>query len=229
MDDNSENSKVDWDNQDANFYEALVLTLPIVICINRIDRRGDITSFRNIWTNRYGLNFIGTTQGEIYSEGYDFFRAVIHPTDLELMKVSLKDVYISGSKLTYEASVRIKPKGMTDYSLFRCSNSVQETFDDGTIKQVMVAAFEITPHDQQIVPALKEIGRLESRIKLRILSGRESEVLKLIVKGETDKEIANKLCISYSTVKTHRNNMIQKTGVKNTAELAALAIESGEF
>ena len=51
------------------------------------------------------------------------------------------------------------------------------------------------------------------------LSGREIEVLGLIMQGYTNKEIALKLYVSFETVKSHRKNILEKTGAKNTAVL----------
>ncbi len=55
---------------------------------------------------------------------------------------------------------------------------------------------------------------------LNILSKREIEILKLIVIGYTNKNIAEELCISSNTVDTHRKNIIRKLKVKNTTRLA---------
>jgi DNA-binding NarL/FixJ family response regulator len=55
------------------------------------------------------------------------------------------------------------------------------------------------------------------------LSRREIEVLKLIAEGFTNKEIADKLFISPLTVDSHRKNLIQKMGVRNTASLVKIA------
>ena len=51
------------------------------------------------------------------------------------------------------------------------------------------------------------------------LSIREIEILGLIMQGFTNHEIAQKLFISYETVKSHRKNILEKTGAKNTAAL----------
>ena len=51
------------------------------------------------------------------------------------------------------------------------------------------------------------------------LSLREIEILGLIMQGLTNVMIAEKLFISYETVKTHRKNILEKTGSKNTAYL----------
>ncbi|MBU0764039.1 MAG: response regulator transcription factor [Bacteroidetes bacterium] len=59
------------------------------------------------------------------------------------------------------------------------------------------------------------------------LTGRETEILKLIARQFTNKEIAEKLFISQRTVDTHRRNLLDKLGVKNTAGLVAFAYEQG--
>ena len=58
-------------------------------------------------------------------------------------------------------------------------------------------------------------------------SERELEVLRLVVAGETDAAIAEKLYISVATVKTHVQNMKNRTGFRNRTELAVRARESG--
>ena len=61
------------------------------------------------------------------------------------------------------------------------------------------------------------------------LTQREKEVLSLIVEEHTTGEIAQKLFISYCTVETHRVNLIQKLGVKNTAGMVRVAFETGLY
>lgn len=66
--------------------------------------------------------------------------------------------------------------------------------------------------------------KIESIIKRRsaneiYLSTREKEMLKLIVEGYTNPEIAEKLFLSPLTIKGYRKNLLLKIGVKNTASL----------
>ena len=53
------------------------------------------------------------------------------------------------------------------------------------------------------------------------LSQRENQVLSLVARGCTNREIADELCISLNTVKTHVSNIMDKLGVRNRVELAA--------
>lgn len=54
------------------------------------------------------------------------------------------------------------------------------------------------------------------------LSRRELEVLQLLKGNLTNKEIADQLCISLSTLKTHINHIYHKAGVKNRKQLISL-------
>lgn len=58
------------------------------------------------------------------------------------------------------------------------------------------------------------------------ITERETEVLKLLVKGLPNKEIADKLNISIHTVISHRKNIIQKTGIRSQAGLTIYAISN---
>jgi len=56
------------------------------------------------------------------------------------------------------------------------------------------------------------------------LSDREIDVLKLLVEGNSNKEIADKLNISPHTVISHRKNISQKTGIKSVSGLTIYAV-----
>jgi DNA-binding NarL/FixJ family response regulator len=59
------------------------------------------------------------------------------------------------------------------------------------------------------------------------LTVRELEVLKLIVAGKSNKEIAADLDLSANTVAVHRANIMDTLGIHKTAELVVYAIRSG--
>ena len=57
------------------------------------------------------------------------------------------------------------------------------------------------------------------------LSRREQELLRLIVAGLSNSEIAEKMCLGYLTIKSYRKNLILKLNAHNTAQLVRKAIE----
>ena len=67
----------------------------------------------------------------------------------------------------------------------------------------------------------------EPTVNSHDLSAREIEVLKLITKGLINKEIAEKLNISLTTVISHRKNITEKLGIKSVPGLTIYAVMNG--
>jgi DNA-binding NarL/FixJ family response regulator len=65
-----------------------------------------------------------------------------------------------------------------------------------------------------------------SQLKDR-LTQREREVLMLLTRGATNKEIAASLCISENTVKNHLRNILEKLHLENRVQAAAFALREG--
>ncbi len=59
------------------------------------------------------------------------------------------------------------------------------------------------------------------------LSPRETDVLKLVARGATNREIADALFISENTVKTHLSNIMEKLHLANRSQAAAYAVKWG--
>ena len=59
-----------------------------------------------------------------------------------------------------------------------------------------------------------------------LLSTREFQVLRMIASGKSVKEIANDIALSVKTVSTYRARILQKTGMKTTAELIRYALQT---
>jgi len=80
---------------------------------------------------------------------------------------------------------------------------------------------------------LEEFRRLSQRAPelpegtAAILTVREQEVLTLAAEGRTDREIAETLCLSLHTVKSHMRNILAKLHVSSRYEAAQLARERG--
>jgi two-component system response regulator NreC len=60
-----------------------------------------------------------------------------------------------------------------------------------------------------------------------LLTDRETEIVRLIAEGFSNKEIGSKLFISHRTVDTHRTNLMKKLDVSNIAGLISYAIKNG--
>jgi two-component system NarL family response regulator len=77
----------------------------------------------------------------------------------------------------------------------------------------------------RIPPIVAE--RLAERMGGPALTGRELDVLKRIVGGRSNKEIASDLFISEATVKTHINSILSKLGVSDRTQAATTALQRG--
>jgi DNA-binding NarL/FixJ family response regulator len=70
----------------------------------------------------------------------------------------------------------------------------------------------------------RENGKADSGVTL---TKREQEVLEMVTEGLTTQEIAKKIFVSFDTVETHRRNIIQKFGARNTVDAVVKAMRMG--
>jgi DNA-binding NarL/FixJ family response regulator len=99
---------------------------------------------------------------------------------------------------------------------------------DSSIEEVFDAIEAVTNNDEyickEVLQALSDAMRRNEDIE--VLSEREMDVLLGICRGLSTQEIADKLFLSKRTVDTHRANILEKTGSKNTASLVVYAIKN---
>jgi two-component system response regulator NreC len=69
----------------------------------------------------------------------------------------------------------------------------------------------------------------EAKNSYNLLSNREKEILKLVLEGLSNNEIARKLFVNIRTAETHKTNIMQKLGLKNSIELIKFAIKNDLF
>jgi DNA-binding NarL/FixJ family response regulator len=90
----------------------------------------------------------------------------------------------------------------------------------------LLGAIRAVHQGQRIIPPAIA-NRLAERMPRSELTAREHEVLTLIVKGMTNREIAGTLGISEGTVKIHVNNLLGKLGVSDRTKAATTALQRG--
>ena len=104
--------------------------------------------------------------------------------------------------------------------------------------QVLVKAIrEVQKGNQVFSPAIQKRqaelhrtglnGKGQVKKKNVRLSSRETEVLQLIAEGKANKEIASELGISIKTVEKHRQHLMEKLNIHDTAGLTRHAISAG--
>ncbi|MGA1621332.1 MAG: response regulator [Prochlorothrix sp.] len=99
------------------------------------------------------------------------------------------------------------------------------------IKAIDAAKDGATYLDPQIarvvVENLKPAQELDQETNIASLSEREVDVLKLIVQGKSNQEIAKDLYLSTNTIKTHVRGIMNKLSVDDRVQAAVIALRSG--
>lgn len=90
----------------------------------------------------------------------------------------------------------------------------------------LIEAIETVHRGRSKIPAAIA-ERLAERLSGNALTERETEVLKTIALGKSNKEIASALFISEATVKTHINNLLSKLGATDRTQAARIAQQRG--
>lgn len=162
---------------------------------------------------------------------------VVDPVSMELsaalvsqLKAQHKNLYILAisNRLPKNDISLLLNAGVTSFLLKECD------------KQEICEAIESTQRGVrflcgQIVDVL--VSEADSKVELQqprqkiscsgmAISDREGEIIKHIALGLSNKQIADKLCLSFHTVHTHRKNIMQKLKVNNTAGVVMFAVKN---
>ena len=99
---------------------------------------------------------------------------------------------------------------------------------DSSIEEVFAAIDAVMNNEEYICNEVLQAlsGAMRRNEDIELLSEREMDVLLGICRGLSTQEIADKLFLSKRTVDTHRANILEKTGSKNTASLVVYAIKN---
>jgi DNA-binding CsgD family transcriptional regulator len=134
-----------------------------------------------------------------------------------------------------DIALTLEPKVVAELSIYRALH--KRGFDDGELARVAAAipliqvllrrywaAFGATsgrgaPPDTRVDDAFANFGAA-------VLTGREREVVRLILRGHSSESICFNLGISLGTVKTHRKNAYAKLGISSQSELLSLFLRS---
>lgn len=114
-----------------------------------------------------------------------------------------------------------------DFFIPRRSRTIilsEEDSDDTFIINIHCDESTIINKIEQIIAS---INIPSESMRQSTLSQREIDVLRLIAKGYINKEIAEKLNISFNTVLSHRKNITTKLGIKSASGLGFYAIMNG--
>jgi len=186
----------------------------------------DVEEIKPVWINDYFNKKMGYTTNDLKDITSKKFLALFHPTSMKqfMQRMQYYEEETEAIKTVYQ----VKTKSENWIYLLVCSR-IYKRNPDGSIKYLLGYALEVDTYE--LTRHLRKIKSLDAKCGnislLNKLSNREMNVIHLIAKGLTDKEIAEKLKISIHTTKTHRKRIISKLGLKNTAALVKYSVENG--
>jgi DNA-binding NarL/FixJ family response regulator len=96
---------------------------------------------------------------------------------------------------------------------------------DTTREEIIEAVRQIHAGKRYLPAAIA--ARLADRMIRPVLTPRELDVLRLVSRGRTNKEIAAAMFVSEETIKTHMKGLFQKLGVHDRAEAIGIALQRG--
>jgi two-component system NarL family response regulator len=96
---------------------------------------------------------------------------------------------------------------------------------DTTRGEIIEAVRQVQGGQRFLPPAIA--ARLADRMIRPALTPREMDVLRLVTRGRSNKEIAAAMFISEETVKSHMKGLFQKLGVHDRAEAVSIALQRG--
>ncbi|MFT5777568.1 MAG: DNA-binding NarL/FixJ family response regulator [Crocinitomicaceae bacterium] len=183
------------------------------------------------------------TQMEIVGEGDNEQKIIAdcndYRPDVVLMDISMGDS--DGIIITKKLKNSLPETKILAVSMHNESHYIRSMLDNGangyilktTGRNEMISAIRAV-HDGatflssavsgSLLKSMNQATTTNSQIRL---TPREIEVLKMIAEEYSNQEIAETLFISSRTVDTHRRNLLEKLGLKNTAGLVKFAIQKG--
>jgi len=133
--------------------------------------------------------------------------------ELLAMKSHLPVIFITG-RGSIHMSVQALKKGAVNF--------LEKPFPDDELLQSINEALAMSRKLRSEFEDLQKAQKL-----LKALTPRESEILKYVITGMLNKQIANELQIAEQTVKLHRQSICEKLGVKSVPEIIRIAEKAG--
>jgi PAS domain S-box-containing protein len=165
--------------------------------------------------NRAWLEFRGRTLDEEAGHGWT---EGLHPDDRDLCL----ETYLKAFATRQPFGVRYRLRRADgEYSWVEVAG-VPRFGDGGAFAGFMGSAIDISERRRGIFTPDEQSVRL-----VFSLTERERQVLVLIAQGNSTKETASQLGISYKTADSHRSRILEKLGVHETASMVRYAIRAG--
>ena len=160
-------------------------------------------------------------------EAFEQFKPDVTLMDLRIPGVSGIDAIIGIIGKNPRARIIVLSTYGGDENIFRAFQAGARAYFLKDIKgQDLVNAIRAVHAGQRPLPP-EIAARLLERVPRTALSSRENEILALIARGKSNKEIASGLSISEGTVRVHASNLFAKLGCNDRAQAVSEAFRRG--
>ena len=175
------------------------------------------------YLEKRGCELVGMSLDEILHTGKNFLLDVMHPDDLERC-ISLLSDYVNANQsypLTYFQ--RLKFAHETDYKLYVTCVVLNE--DKTLFKCVTSEVTQMKLFNSLVEKALNKTKYIEKyAFFYEQLTTREKEILALVCKGKSAKEIGESLFLSHHTVEKHKKNIKAKIPFESKSQMIQFSL-----
>ncbi|MCU4176471.1 response regulator transcription factor [Carboxylicivirga sp. N1Y90] len=158
---------------------------------------------------------------EVKELEFNYMQDFVHPETLERAVPQLLELVESGDSnrtLSFYQYIKLPEK---EYEWYHTSSKL---FNKESVISISIPLSVLQDFDQHIVEILNENIFLKINLeKYKSLSNREKEIIKLLIQGTSNTQIAESINISEFTVKTHRRNIYRKLNICNVCDLVRFA------
>jgi len=207
----------------------------------------DHSTLEFIYASKNIKNLVGYSDQDIIKDKIIASHEVVHPDDTQRLFFLFEDlfeIYFSipledRLKYIFTHSLRIKKRDgkfiwlLHEFVFLKHDHegkpliSLSRVNDMTSMKGDDTIGLYIGKYDDQCNYSIQFSKRYPQLKDVIQLSRREIEILKMISDGYLSKQIADKLHISFHTVNTHRQHMLEKTHTTTSSEMVSYACEHG--
>ena len=185
-------------------------------CHLHLNRKQDMAIY---FINKIGREYYGDYFDKILKNGAGAMQNIIHPHTTRQVLGPLSELAVSDDTskiISFVQFVRRDPK--SPYQCFITNTKLYEP--DDSLISITLQVSCLDKFSKQMMQMLDQDQFYKDHYsKFQTLTRREKEILGYIAEGKTNQNIADLLCISKYTVKTHRQNILKKLETNRLADL----------
>lgn len=196
--------------------------MPSVVIVQQLE------PFTSIYMSERGLIELGISQKELQELGPEYLGRFFKLEDSEDYLMKLKKLLCENDKdETFSFFQQVKFKNVDNWIWHIGTTRIFFQDEKGNPSHIVTLAVPLDnlkhlPHKAERLLAEKDFFHTNLE-RFLTLGKRETQILALVAQGESTPKIAEQLCISAHTVKTHRKSIKNKLNISNSYECTLYA------